>query len=145
MEAMEFEAKKLLMERLDKNLLDHASALSSDSGGPTILGVYTLQGLAEMHCYLKTAHEFNAAEVDGLLQFADPLEVAQDCWENNPHEYSFPICELLKATHAHERFPLAEPTPPPEKTSVRERLRTAIQEANRQASGHGHDRGGEAR
>ena len=54
MEAMEFEAKKLLMERLDKNLLDHASALSSDSSGPTILGVYTLQGLAEMHCYLKT-------------------------------------------------------------------------------------------
>ena len=43
MEAMEFEAKKLLMERLDKNLLDHASTLSSDSGGPTILGVYTLQ------------------------------------------------------------------------------------------------------
>ena len=142
---MEFEAKKLLMERLDKSLLDHASALSSDSGGPTILGVYTLQGLAEMHCYLKTAHEFNAAEVDGLLQFADPLEVAQDCWENNTHEYSFPICELLKATHAHERFPLAEPAPPPEKASVRERLRAAIQEANRQASGHNHDRGGEAR
>ena len=145
MEAMEFEAKKLLMERLDKNLLDHASALSSDSGGPTIWGVYTLQDLADMHCYLKTSHEFNAAEVDSLLQFANPLEVAHDCWGINPYKYSFPICELLEKIHANERFPLAEPTPPPEKTSVRERLRTAIQEANRQASGHGHDRGGEVR
>ena len=43
---MEFEAKKLLMERLDKSLLDHAAALSNDSAGPTILGVYNLQELA---------------------------------------------------------------------------------------------------
>ena len=81
---MEFAAKKLLMERLDKSLLDHAAALSSDSSGPTILGVYKLQGLAELHCYLKTAHEFNAAEVDGLLRFADPLEVAKACWRTIP-------------------------------------------------------------
>ena len=142
---MEFEAKKLLMERLDKSLLDHAAALSNDSAGPTILGVYNLQELAELHCYLKTAHEFNAAEVDGLLRFADPLEVAKACWEDNPHEYSFPICELLGTVRARERFPLAEPTPPPEKVSVRERLNAAIQEAHRQASGHSRDRGGEGR
>ena len=141
---MEFEARKLLMERLDKNLLDHAQNLSAGDG-PRIVDVYCLQGLAELHCYLKTAHEFNAAEVDALLQFADPLEAAQACWEDNPHEYSFPICELLEATQARDRFPLAEPVPPLEKASVRERLRAAIQEANRQASGHGHDRGGEAR
>lgn len=141
---MEFEARKLLMERLDKNLLDHARALTAGDG-PRIVDVYCLQGLAEIHCYLKTAHEFNAAEVDALLQFADPLEAAQACWEDNPHEYSFPICELLEATQARDRFPLAEPTPPPEKASVRERLRAAIQEANRQAAGHSHDRGGEAR
>ena len=113
--------------------------------GPTVLAVYTLQELAELHCYLKTAHEFNAAEVDALLQFADPLEVARTCWEDNPHEYNFPICELLEATQARDRFPLAEPTPPPEKTSVRERLRAAIQEANRQASDHSYDRNGESR
>lgn len=142
---MEFEAKKLLMERLDKNLLDHAAALSGDSGGPTILGVYQLQGLAELHCYLKTAHEFNSAEVDSLLRFADPLEVAQTCWEDNPHEYSFPICELLGTVRARERFPLVELTPPPEKVSVRERLNAAIQEAHRQASGYNRDRGGEGR
>ena len=104
-----------------------------------------MQGLAELHCYLKTAHEFNAAEVDGLLRFADPLEVAKACWEDNPHEYSFPICELLGTVRARERFPLAEPTPPPEKVSVRERLNAAIQEAHRQASGHSRERGGEGR
>ncbi len=141
---MEFEARKLLMERLDQNLLDHARELCAGDD-PWIVDVYRLQGLAEIHCYLKTAHEFNAAEVDGLLQFADPLEVAQACWEDNPHEFSFPICELLDTTRARDRFALAEPLPPPEKASVRERLRAAIQEANRQASGHGHDRGGEPR
>ena len=39
----------------------------------------------------------------------------------------------------------SENMPPPARTSVRERLRTAIQEASRHVSGHGHDRGGEAR
>ena len=144
MEAMEFEAKKLLMERLDKNLLDHASALSSDSSGPTILGVYTLQGLAEMHCYLKTAHEFNAAEVDGLLQFADPLEVAQDCWENNPHEYSFPICDLLRETKARESFELAKPEQP-QRRSIRDQIRAAAKEARQQPPQQERPKGGEAR
>ncbi len=57
---MEFEAKKLLMERLDQNLLDHAREICAGDG-PRIVDVYRLQGLAEIHCYLKTAHEFNAA------------------------------------------------------------------------------------
>ncbi len=62
---MEFEARKLLMERLDQNLLDHARELCAGDD-PRIVDVYPLQGLAERHSYLKTAHEFNAAEVDGL-------------------------------------------------------------------------------
>ena len=49
---MEFEAKKRLMERLDKNLLDHARELTAGDG-PRIVDVYRLQGLAEVHCYLK--------------------------------------------------------------------------------------------
>ena len=139
---MEFEAKKLLMERLDKNLLEHAAALSE---GPTILGTYELQGLAELHCYLKTAHEFNAAEVDALLQFADPLEAAQACWEDNPHEYSFPICELLETTRARDRFPLAESTPPLEKPSVREQLHAAMKKARQQPVPEDRSRSGETR
>ena len=81
MKILGYDAIKLLMERLDKNLLDHARELTAGDG-PRIVDVYRLQGLAEVHCYLKTVHEFNSAEVDALLQFADPLEAAEACWEN---------------------------------------------------------------
>ncbi len=128
---MEFEAKKLLMERLDKNLLDHARELCA-GGGPRIADVYRLQGLAEIHCYLKTAHEFNAAEVEALLHFADPLNVAYVCWEENSHEYSFPICDLLRETKARECFAPAEPGPP-QKTSVRGQLQAAMKEVRQQS------------
>ncbi len=123
----EFEAKKLLMERLDKNLLEHTRELCAGDD-PKIVDVYRLQGLAEVHCYLKTAHTFNAAEVEALLQFADPLAAASLCWEENSHAYSFPICDLLKQTGARERFAPAKPEPP-KKASIREQLQTVMKEA----------------
>ena len=140
---MEFEAKKLLMERLDKNLLDHARELCAGDG-PRIVDVYGLQGLAELHCYLKTVHQFDPAEVEALLQFADPLAAAGLCWEENSHEYSFPICDLLRETGAKERLPLAEPEPP-KRQSVREQLRTAMKEARQQSVPEERPKGGEAR
>ena len=63
------------MARLDENLLGHARNLTTGDG-PQIVDVYRLQGLAEVHCYLKTAHQFDPAEVEALLHFADPLDVA---------------------------------------------------------------------
>lgn len=140
---MEFEAKKLLMERLDKNLLDHARELTAGDG-PRIVDVYRLQGLAEIHCYLKTAHEFNAAEVDALLQFADPLNVAYHCWEENTHAYSFPICDLLRETEAQKYFAPAEPEPP-KRFSVREQLQAAMQEVRQQTVPKDRPKGDEAR
>ncbi len=140
---MEFEAKKLLMERLDKNLLHHAQGLCAGDG-PRIVDVYALQGLAELHCYLKTAHQFDPAEVEALLQFADPLAAANLCWEENSHAYSFPICDLLRETNAKERLPLAEPEPP-KRQSVREQLRTAMKEARQQSAPEERPKGGEAR
>jgi uncharacterized protein (DUF1778 family) len=104
-----YEARKLLMERLDKNLLDHAATIGSKEGGPEILDVYQLGALAERHYYLKAEHPFTPDEVEALLQFSDPLEVAQACWEDNSHPYSFPICTMLEEINAWERFPLAEP------------------------------------
>lgn len=79
------------MEKLDKNLLDHAAKLA-DGNGPQIVDVYQLQGLAEVHCYLKTAHQFDPAEVDALLQFADPLEAARYCWDINTVSRSATCC-----------------------------------------------------
>jgi len=140
---IEFEAKEQLMKRLDKNLLDHAKELSVGES-PQIVDVYRLQGLAEVHCYLKTAHQFDPAEVEALLQFADPLEAACHCWEMNSHEYRFPICDLLKETKARELFELAKPEPPA-KLSVRGQLRAAVKEAHQHPVAEERAKGGEAR
>ena len=107
--------------------MEHAKNLASGDG-PQIVDVYHLQGLAEVHCYLKTVHQFGSAEVEALLQFADPLEAAKICWEENSHKYSFPICDLLKETGAKDRLPHAKPEPP-KKYSVREQLNAAMREA----------------
>ena len=142
---MERIGKQKLMEKLDDCLVDHAEGLCA-WGTPSIATLYHFQELAELHCYLKTAHTFTAAEVEALLRFDDPLEAAAACWEENSHEYSFPICELLEELHAYEKFPLAKADPPPQKVSVRDLLRTAMQEAHHQPPAkEGHTHGGESR
>ena len=84
-----------------------------------------------------------------------------DCWQssllNIDQTYTVPryyiqtghncyeMAGRIEEAYDLEALLSSENMPPSEKTSVRERLRTAIQEASRQVSGHGHDRGGEAR
>lgn len=102
---MEIKAKSQLMDELDRSLLSHAAALGQKEGGPSIVDAYELQALAEQHYYLKVEHEFTAAEVEALLAFADPLAVAYACWEENDHEHSFPICEIIDRIEVYERFP----------------------------------------
>lgn len=123
----EHHAKEKLLDKLDESLLDHAKNLAAGDD-LQIVDVYRLQGLAELHYYLKALHQFAPAEVEALLQFADPLEAANLCWEENSHEYSFPICDLLRKTRAKDRLPFAEPEPP-KRVSVREQLRTSMQES----------------
>ena len=67
-------AEAKLLKKLDESLLAHAKDLSARDD-LQIVDVYRLQGLAELHCYLKTVHQFDAAEVEALLQFADPLDL----------------------------------------------------------------------
>ncbi len=98
-----------MIERLDKCLLDHIVNAGTKEGGPQILDAYQLQGLSEIHYYLKVEHEFTPDEVSALMDFSDPLAVAQECWEERTPEKGFPICELLKEIHAYERFPLVNP------------------------------------
>lgn len=104
---MEQDAKRLLFERLDECLKVHADMLDAENIG----AIYELQELAELHYYLKVEHEFTPAEVEALLSFQDPLDVARWCKEDNTHAHSFPICELLKEINAYERFTKAEPQP----------------------------------
>lgn len=139
----EHDALEKLRDKLDESLLNHAKDLSNGDG-PRIVDVYGLQALAELHCYLKTVHQFDSAEVEALLQFDDPLWAASVCWEENSHEYSFPICDLLRETKAKERLPLAEPEPP-KKLSVREQLQAAMKKARQQPVPEERPRGVEER
>lgn len=104
---MEQDAKRLLFERLDDCLKVHADILDAENIG----SIYELQGLAELHYYLKVEHEFTPAEVEALLSFQDPLDVARWCKEENTHAHSFPICELLKEINADQRFIKMDPEP----------------------------------
>ena len=88
------------MERLDECLKVHADMLDAQNIG----SIYELQGLSELHYYLKVEHVFTPAEVEALLSFQDPLDVARWCWEENNHEHSFPICDLLKEIDAAQKF-----------------------------------------
>lgn len=106
----EREAKTLLINRLDECLLAHAGAITT-GGQPAIGDVYELQFLSEMHYYLKVEHTFTPAEVEALLHFKDPLNVARWCREENTHEHSFPICELLEKINAYGRFEQYPQTP----------------------------------
>lgn len=106
----EREAKTLLMRRLDECLLEHAGSIIV-GGQPMIKDVYELQGLSELHYYLKAEHGFTPAEVEALLDFEDPLNVARWCWEENTHKHSFPICELLEKIGAYGRFELYPQAP----------------------------------
>lgn len=107
---MEQEAKRMLMERLDDCLKVHADLLDSQDIG----SIYELQDLAQLHYYLKVEHPFTPAEVEALLSFQDPLEVARWCKEENTHAHSFPICELLEKIGAYQKFdrsPLTQEDP----------------------------------
>lgn len=106
----EREAKTLLIKRLDECLLAHAEAITA-GGQPAIGDVYELQDLSAMHYYLKVEHTFTPAEVEALLHFKDPLNVARWCREENTHEHSFPICELIDRINAYERFEQYPQTP----------------------------------
>ena len=137
------EAEQQLLDALDQSLLAQAKELCNESC-LNITGVYRLQSMAEVHCYLKTVHQFDSAEVEALLQFADPLQAAYFCWEENSNKYSFPICDLLKETKAKDCLPLAEPKPP-KNLSIRDQLCNAMKEARQQSAPQERPKGGDAR
>ena len=103
---MEFkEALQQLRERLDDSLIHHAKMTQRDNIGE----LYKLQAYSETHYYMKAVHDYTSAEVEALLSFIDPLEVAFWCREENTHSVGLPICDILKEIHADERFEKIEP------------------------------------
>ena len=100
----ESQAKRKLLRQLDASLLAHAAALCS---APSVEQVYRLQGLAETHFRLKNQYRFTPEDVAGLLRFADPLEVADQCRRVSDPSELLPISALLDEMNAEMRFPLA--------------------------------------
>ena len=144
--SMESEGKELLWRRLDASLRRHAKTLGNGDGLPDIADIYRVQEMAEIHCYLKTEHLFTPMEVNALLRFADPLEVAAACWEENPDRYAFDICEILYGKDIFQDFAQAEPERT-EKPSLREQIHAGMDKARRQARKDAPEakRGGEPR
>ena len=98
------QAKRKLLRQLDASLLAHAAALC---GSPSVEQVYRLQGLAETHFRLKNQYRLTSEDVAGLLRFADPLEVADQCRRVSGPSVLIPISALLDEMNAEKRFPLA--------------------------------------
>lgn len=106
---MEQDTRKLLFERLEQSLLDHARTLIGKEGGPYISDIYKLAGLSDRYYYLSTEHQFTPAEIDALLLFEDPLDVVDACWEESNHDGTFSICEVLDEIEAYDCFPMTVP------------------------------------
>ena len=103
---MEFrESLELLRRRLDGSLKDHAEKTDYNDIGD----IYRLQEYSETHYYMKAVHDYTPAEVEALLSFVDPLEVAFWCREENTHKVGLPICEIIKEINADARFEKFEP------------------------------------
>ena len=98
------QAKRKLLRQLDASLLAHAAALC---GSPSVEQVYRLQGLAETHFRLKNQYRLTSEDVAGLLRFADPLEVADQCRRVSGPSVLIPISALLDEKNDEMRYPLA--------------------------------------
>ena len=103
---MEFrESLDLLRRRLDGSLKNHAEKTDHNDIGD----IYRLQEYSETHYYMKAVHDYTPAEVEALLSFVDPLEVAFWCREENTHKVGLPVCEIIKEINADARFEKFEP------------------------------------
>ena len=135
--SMESEAHDLLMRRLDENLKDYAEQRlgeRGEDGRPIIGNLYQLQGMTEVHYLLKAEHPFTPQEVNELLKFQNPLEVAHACWEENPDRYAFDICRIIERNQFERTFAKIDPAKQTaEKPSLRDQLQTAMREARKQA------------
>ena len=103
--------KALLFAKLDAGLLERLAAIDGERGAVKIRRIHAMRDELNTHAYLTNEHTFSAGEVEALLEFADPLEVATACREANTSD-DFDICELLDKINAKADYPLADGTVP---------------------------------
>ena len=106
-----------LIDRLDRNLSDYHESLQNLDKEEIIGEAGMIANMSDTHYYLTENHEFEASEVDYLLQFENPLEVVADKWFEHTgqmDDFPFVLDELVDEKAAllggYELY--KEPLPP---------------------------------
>ena len=95
------QCRKLLLARLDDNLLTRAAAIP-----PTVSALHELGRHIAMHEYLTVNCPLKSAEIDRLLQFQDPLEVAVGCADLQNTVPDLDMGFFLDRANPEETYPL---------------------------------------
>lgn len=99
------EKKKLLFDRLDKNLADYHKHLMGFSRQEIIDMAARAAAMSDVHRHVKNSYTFNENQLDFLLQFQNPLEIITDVWEIRLADMSdldfiiYGICKRQDALH----------------------------------------------
>lgn len=100
-----------LIAKLDACLLERLAIVADVKGAARIKQAQAILTDLNVHKYLTHEHPFTSKEVDALLEFADPLEVAVAYWESNG-SVDLDICDMLDKINAKSVFQLADGTMP---------------------------------
>ena len=106
-----FEKHVELITRLGESMIRHLLAVGEKKNEEKLDAAHAIRDYLNVHYHLVKEHAFTDAEVEALLEFADPLEVATACWEANTSA-DFDICDMLDKTNAKVDYPLADGTVP---------------------------------
>lgn len=106
-----FKRRVELVTRLGESMIRRLLAVAEGSTEEKLDAAHAIRDYLNVHYHLVKEHTFTDAEVEVLLEFDDPLEVATACWEANSSP-NFDICELLDKINAKADYPLADGTVP---------------------------------
>ena len=107
----QFERRVELVTRLGESMIRRLLAVAEGNAEEKLDAAHAIRDYLNVHYYLTKEHTFTGAEVDALLEFADPLEVAAACWDANTST-DFDICDMLDKINAKADYPLAGRTAP---------------------------------
>lgn len=123
-----------LMDRMDQNLANYHTHIKGFDKPEIIEMAGQIAAVADAHYYLQDHHVFDAAQVDYLLNFENPLEVVADAWKirtDDISDMSFVLEEVFSGQDALRSYPLVaqKGTKPdvekPERLSIRKQLEDA--------------------
>ena len=110
-EKAKFEKRAELIHKLGAGVLERLVNIGEAEDKEKIRAVHAFRDYLNAHYYLTEEHTFTDAEVDALLEFADPLEVATACIAADTSR-DLDICDVLDKINAKADYALADGTVP---------------------------------